>query len=100
MPLVGRVQELMYEYYLKGNQIPSGQKNYAEVVAMILALPGVPCPAAGGNKRRENLKIPSICRGETDFSILKRERMLILLSTSSLQGFLLSSFWKRNEKIP
>ena len=27
-------------YYLKGNQIPSGQKNYAEVVAMILALPG------------------------------------------------------------
>ena len=39
-PWVGRVQELMYEYYLKGNQIPSGQKNYAEVVAMILALPG------------------------------------------------------------
>lgn len=38
-PVVGRVQELMYEYYLKGNQIPSGQKNYAEVVAMILSLP-------------------------------------------------------------
>ena len=55
-PWVGRVQELMYEYYLKGNQIPSGQKNYAEVIAMIL-----PCPAAGGNKRRENLKIrPSV----------------------------------------
>ena len=39
-PWVGRVQELMYEYSLKGTQIPSGQKNYAEVVAMILALPG------------------------------------------------------------
>lgn len=36
---LGRMQSALYESYLKGNHIPSGQKNYAEVVGMLLALP-------------------------------------------------------------
>lgn len=38
-PWVGRIQEQIYEWYLKGNQISSGQKNYGEVIAMVLSLP-------------------------------------------------------------
>lgn len=38
-PLLGKVQDLLYNWYLKGNRISSGQKNYAEVVGMILSLP-------------------------------------------------------------
>lgn len=38
-PFVGRIQETVYSWYLKGNRIPSAQKNYAEVVEMILSLP-------------------------------------------------------------
>lgn len=38
-PWVGRMQEQMYEWYLKGNQISSGQKNYGEVIAMVLSVP-------------------------------------------------------------
>lgn len=36
---LGQMQSALYEFYLKGNRIPSGQKNYAEVVGMLLALP-------------------------------------------------------------
>ena len=38
-PFVGSVQETVYSWYLKGNRIPSAQKNYAEVIGMILSLP-------------------------------------------------------------
>lgn len=38
-PWVGKIQEQVYEWYLKGNQISSGQKNYGEVIAMVLSLP-------------------------------------------------------------
>lgn len=38
---LGEMQSAVYEFYLKGNRIPSGQKNYAEVVGMILALPEI-----------------------------------------------------------
>ena len=38
-PFVGSVQDKIYSWYLKGNKIPSGQKNYAEVIGMILSLP-------------------------------------------------------------
>ena len=38
-PLLGEIQSEMYELYLKGNRISSGQKNYAEVVGLLLSLP-------------------------------------------------------------
>ena len=38
-PLLGKLQNLIYNWYLKGNRISSGQKNYAEVIGMILSLP-------------------------------------------------------------
>ena len=38
-PFIGSIQETLYSWYLKGNRIPSAQKNYAEVIGMILALP-------------------------------------------------------------
>lgn len=38
-PFVGSIQETVYSWYLKGNRIPSAQKNYAEVIGMILSLP-------------------------------------------------------------
>lgn len=38
-PAIGKIQETVYNWYLKSNRISSGQKNYAEVVGMILSLP-------------------------------------------------------------
>ena len=37
-PTLGAVQDRLYEFYLKNNNIPSGQKNYSEVVGMVVAL--------------------------------------------------------------
>ena len=37
-PAVGRIQDALYTFYLKGNRITSGQKNYAEVVSVLLSL--------------------------------------------------------------
>lgn len=37
-PLIGQVQEYAYNLFLKGNKIPSGQKNYAEVIGILLSL--------------------------------------------------------------
>lgn len=37
-PFIGKIQESMYEMYLKGNRISSGQKNYAEVVLLLLSV--------------------------------------------------------------
>lgn len=37
-PLIGEIQNQMYNLFLKGNNIPSGRKNYAEVVGIILSL--------------------------------------------------------------
>lgn len=37
-PFIGEVQEYAYNLFLKGNQIPSGQKNYAEVIGILLSL--------------------------------------------------------------
>lgn len=36
-PYVGMIQDKLYTFYLKGNRISSGQKNYSEVVALIMA---------------------------------------------------------------
>lgn len=36
-PLIGRVQEWIYDLYLKGNSIESGRKNYSEVVGLLLS---------------------------------------------------------------
>lgn len=36
-PLLGSIQDKLYTLYLKGNKISSGQKNYAEVVGLLLA---------------------------------------------------------------
>lgn len=36
-PYVGLMQEKLYNLYLKGNRISSGQKNYSEVVALVMA---------------------------------------------------------------
>lgn len=38
-PLLGKMQDTLYNWYLRSNQIPSGQKNYAEVIGMLLSLP-------------------------------------------------------------
>ena len=38
-PLIGRVQDFAYNLFLKGNKIPSGKKNYAEVIGLLLSLP-------------------------------------------------------------
>ena len=39
-PLVGQAQDFVYNLFLKGNQIPSGKKNYAEVIGLLLSLQG------------------------------------------------------------
>lgn len=36
-PLVGAVQDWMYDLYLKGNKIQSGRKNYSEVVGLLIS---------------------------------------------------------------
>ncbi len=40
-PLMGKVQDRIYDWFLKGNNISSGKKNYAEVIGIILSLPTV-----------------------------------------------------------
>lgn len=37
-PLIGEIQDTVYNWFLKGNNIPSGRKNYSEVVALLMAL--------------------------------------------------------------
>lgn len=37
-PLIGEIQDTIYNWFLKGNNIPSGRKNYSEVVALLIAL--------------------------------------------------------------
>ena len=37
-PAIGKIQEVTYNLFLKGNQIPSGRKNYAEVISLLLSL--------------------------------------------------------------
>lgn len=36
-PLIGMVQDKIYDWFLKGNNISSGQKNYAEVIHMLIS---------------------------------------------------------------
>lgn len=36
--VVGAIQDYLYNLFLKGNNIPSGKKNYAEVIGILLAL--------------------------------------------------------------
>ena len=36
-PLIGRIQDWMYDLYLKGNKIPGGQKNYSEVIGLLIS---------------------------------------------------------------
>lgn len=36
-PVVGSIQEWIYDLYLKGNKIPSGRKNYSEVVGLLIS---------------------------------------------------------------
>ena len=38
-PLIGNIQDFTYNLFLKGNKIPSGKKNYAEVIGLLLSLP-------------------------------------------------------------
>ena len=38
-PLIGNIQDFTYNLFLKGNKIPSGKKNYAEVISLLLSLP-------------------------------------------------------------
>lgn len=37
-PLIGEIQSTAYNWFLKGNNIPSGRKNYSEVVALLMAV--------------------------------------------------------------
>lgn len=37
-PLIGSIQDFTYNLFLKGNKIPSGKKNYAEVIGLLLSL--------------------------------------------------------------
>lgn len=36
-PLLGRIQDWMYDLYLKGNKIPGGRKNYSEVIGLLMS---------------------------------------------------------------
>lgn len=36
-PLVGNIQDWIYDLYLKGNKIESGRKNYSEVVGLLIS---------------------------------------------------------------
>ncbi|WP_280747531.1 DUF3810 domain-containing protein [Parabacteroides sp. PF5-9] len=36
-PLIGEMQNRLYNFYLKGNKIPSGTANYSEVIALLIA---------------------------------------------------------------
>lgn len=36
-PFIGSLQDLVYDLYLKGNKIPSGRKNYSEVVGLLIS---------------------------------------------------------------
>ena len=38
-PFIGKIQDFTYNLFLKGNKIPSGKKNYAEVISLLLSLP-------------------------------------------------------------
>ena len=38
-PFIGSMQDFTYNLFLKGNQIPSGKKNYAEVISLLISLP-------------------------------------------------------------
>lgn len=40
-PFIGGLQDRVYDWFLKGNRISSGKKNYAEVVGLLLAIPSV-----------------------------------------------------------
>lgn len=35
---LGKVQDFFYDFYLKGNNIPTGMQNYSEVIGMLVAL--------------------------------------------------------------
>lgn len=37
-PFIGEIQSTVYNWFLKGNNIPTGRKNYSEVVALLMAL--------------------------------------------------------------
>ena len=36
-PLIGNIQDWIYDLYLKGNKIESGRKNYSEVVGLLIS---------------------------------------------------------------
>ena len=36
--VIGEIQKTVYNWFLKGNNIPSGRRNYSEVVALLMAL--------------------------------------------------------------
>ena len=38
-PTIAKIQDFIYNLYLKGNKIKSGKKNYAEVIGLLLSLP-------------------------------------------------------------
>lgn len=37
-PAIGDIQDTLYNWFLKSNNIPSGRKNYSEVIALLMAL--------------------------------------------------------------
>lgn len=36
-PLIGSIQDWMYDLYLKGNKIESGRQNYSQVVGLLIS---------------------------------------------------------------
>lgn len=40
-PFIGELQNYVYDWFLKGNNISSGRKNYAEVISILLSIPAV-----------------------------------------------------------
>lgn len=43
-PWIGKIQDLVYDFFLKGNNISSGTANYSEVIRLVMA-----CEATGEN---------------------------------------------------
>lgn len=36
-PIIGDIQNWIYDLYLKGNKIKSGRKNYSEVIGLLIS---------------------------------------------------------------
>lgn len=51
-PLIGKIQDWIYDLYLKGNKIESGRKNYSEVIGLLISYEEWKKPKESGTERK------------------------------------------------